>query len=283
MDGQEGGGGVALLSAEGERALVAAAQAGDREATGRLVEAFEPLVGKVVALYKGRGMPWDDLAQEARLGLLEAIPGFDPTKGRFATYASWRMRGRITRAFGSQGRLAKLSQYKAEQVRKARTILRLGGEAVDVALVLEVSEEVAQDVLEEAFRETSRLDAPRRYYDDGDAMTGYELIPEGDLTPFPSRQAGDRAASVLRPYVARLDSLEGQVLTLRYGLADEGALTLKQVGERLGLSLQEVWAVERRATRHLRALSKNSFLHTAPGNNETAEVESQARSRISSS
>ncbi len=264
------GGGVALLTADEEWVLAAAAKAGDKAATERLVEAFDPLAAKAARCYRGRGVPWDDLVQEARLGILEAIPHFMPERGRFSTCAWWWMRARLTRCFNTHGRLVRLSHYRAEQVTTARAIWERGGEAVDVALALDVSEDVADGILEEASRETSRLDAPREFHpkSDGDSFSAtlHDVVSEGDLTPLPSREAGNFAAYILRPHVARLELQERQVLTLRYGLGDEGAVSLKETGQRLGLTEREVWTIEKRAIRHLRGLSKSSPFHRLFGN-----------------
>ncbi|MER3456702.1 MAG: RNA polymerase subunit sigma-70 [candidate division GAL15 bacterium] len=72
---------------------------GDLQARARLVEAYQPLVFKVVM---GMGLPEAhlmDMIQEGTVGLIDAVERFDPARGfRFSTYASYRIRGAVLNA-----------------------------------------------------------------------------------------------------------------------------------------------------------------------------------------
>lgn len=53
-------------------------------------------ISKTFAYKKPNVLDFDDILQEARLGLLDAIDKFDPTKGfQFTTYAQQRIRGAV--------------------------------------------------------------------------------------------------------------------------------------------------------------------------------------------
>ena len=68
--------------------LVDAAQHGDAGAQEELVRRFEPLVQRVVwKLRLPPGCERDDLAQEARVGLLSAIRAWCPARGPFPAFA----------------------------------------------------------------------------------------------------------------------------------------------------------------------------------------------------
>ena len=68
--------------------LVDAAQHGDAGAQEELVRRFEPLVQRVVwKLRLPPGCDRDDLAQEARVGLLSAIRAWRPARGPFPAFA----------------------------------------------------------------------------------------------------------------------------------------------------------------------------------------------------
>ena len=67
---------------------VDAAQHGDAGAQEELVRRFEPLVQRVVwKLRLPPGCERDDLAQEARVGLLSAIRAWRPDRGPFPAFA----------------------------------------------------------------------------------------------------------------------------------------------------------------------------------------------------
>jgi RNA polymerase sigma factor (sigma-70 family) len=71
-----------------QRRLIEAAQHGDPYALHELIRRYEPLVHRVVR--KLRLPPWcerADLEQEARLGLLRAIRGWQPERGPFPAFA----------------------------------------------------------------------------------------------------------------------------------------------------------------------------------------------------
>src|SRR4051794_26608584 len=69
------------LAPEVERALVAAAQAGDPAARARLVEAFIGPVAALARRYRGAPVERVELLQEGVVGLLRALEGFDPRRG----------------------------------------------------------------------------------------------------------------------------------------------------------------------------------------------------------
>ena len=70
------------------RELIEAAQRGDVAAQEELVRRFEPLVQRVVwKLWIPRGCDREDIAQEARVGLLRAIRAWRPERGPFPAFA----------------------------------------------------------------------------------------------------------------------------------------------------------------------------------------------------
>src|SRR5450631_2636182 len=70
------------------RRLLEAAQRGERGAQEELVRRYEPLVQRVVwKLRLPLGCDREDLAQEARVGLLAAIRAWRPERGPFPAFA----------------------------------------------------------------------------------------------------------------------------------------------------------------------------------------------------
>lgn len=109
-----------VLGAEEEQVLVAAALRGERGATQRIAQSHLRLVCKIAARYERASLAAEDLVSEGVLGLLEALRRFDPTRGvRFAAYASWWIRARI-----SQYALANRRAVGLPDTRNARSIQR---------------------------------------------------------------------------------------------------------------------------------------------------------------
>ncbi|MBI4279166.1 MAG: sigma-70 family RNA polymerase sigma factor [Armatimonadetes bacterium] len=91
---------VAILAPEEEWDLwVRYRDHGDGESRCRLIEAYQPLVFKVVMQLRLAESWIMDMIQEGTLGLIEAVERFDYTRGiRFSTFATYRIRGRVLNA-----------------------------------------------------------------------------------------------------------------------------------------------------------------------------------------
>ena len=84
--------------------LIARAQAGDREASERLMMENTGLVWSVAKRFFGRGVDPDDLYQLGCLGFLKAVQGFDTAYGtQFSTYAVPKIAGEIRRFLRDDG------------------------------------------------------------------------------------------------------------------------------------------------------------------------------------
>jgi RNA polymerase sigma factor (sigma-70 family) len=72
-----------------QRRLLEAAQQGDRTAIEQLLRRYERLIWRVVwSLHLPPGCEREDLAQEARIGLLAAIRVWQPQRGPFPAFAA---------------------------------------------------------------------------------------------------------------------------------------------------------------------------------------------------
>src|SRR5437763_4723806 len=70
------------------RRLIEAAQQGDRQAQHELLRRYEPLVQRVVwKLRLPQYLDREDLAQEARIGLVAAMRAWRPERGPFPAFA----------------------------------------------------------------------------------------------------------------------------------------------------------------------------------------------------
>src|SRR5204862_244781 len=85
-------------------ALLQAAQSDDRRAMDELLRRYEPLVRAVVARVRAPyGCDREELAQDARLGLLGAIRAWEPDRGPFGAFAATCARGQVIKALDRAG------------------------------------------------------------------------------------------------------------------------------------------------------------------------------------
>ena len=82
-----------LLTGAEEIELAKRIERGDLAAKREMIERNLRLVHSLAQSYRGRGAAYDDLVQEATVGLVRAVEKFDHRHGgKFSTYAVWWIR-----------------------------------------------------------------------------------------------------------------------------------------------------------------------------------------------
>jgi RNA polymerase sigma-B factor len=203
-----------------------------------------PLARSLAMRYRRQTESLDDLVQVAALGLVKAIDGFDPARGKpFTAYAVPTILGELRRHFRDHVWNVRLPRGLQEMTMKvdaatANLTEDLGRfpTATEVSGHLEVSVEDVLEAIEAGHaRRTVSLDAPRRVGDE-DSTPAVEALP--------TREPGyDRIEADLASRAAGLDEREWEVLRLRF--AEE--LTQSEIGARLGVSQMQISRISRRA------------------------------------
>jgi RNA polymerase sigma-B factor len=208
-----------------------------------LVRRFMPLARALAARYRSQTEDREDLVQVASLGLLKAIDGFDPERGRpFTAYAVPTILGELRRHFRDHVgnlRLPRGLQELTMKVEKASAELtEREGRYPTPAQIAELLgipiEEVLEGLQAGQARSTLSLDAPRG--DDEESAPVVETLGkhDADLDGVEARMA---AAEV------ELDDRERMILRLRF----EEELTQKEIGDELGVSQMQISRISRAA------------------------------------
>lgn len=257
-----------LLTREEEQELGerAAAQA-DREARERLALCNLRLVVDIAGKYAGRGRDLMDLIGEGNLGLLHAAEKFDPKKGfRFSTYATYWIKRAIRRAVSSSVRTVHIPTYMIETVARAkqtqaqlRETLKREPAIEEVAQHLNLKESSIRLLKRALAAETRSMDEPEALGALSEASLAAILYerdePRPDQAVFNKMQM-----ETLAQLLETIDEREARVLSLRFGLEQEGPMTLRQVGRLIGLSRERVRQIEKRALERLKdGLSQAGF------------------------
>jgi RNA polymerase sigma-B factor len=213
------------------------------ELRDELVNRFLPLARSLAMRYRRRSESLEDLVQVASLGLVKAIDGYDPRRGRaFTAYAVPTILGELRRHFRDHVwnvRLPRGLQELTMSVDEATSELteELGRvpSAAEIGERLEISTEDVLEALEAAHaRRTMSLDAPR--IGEEAAIPTVETVGRAD-------GGYDRVEADLAAERAGLDEREWEVLRLRF--VDE--LTQREIGRRLGVSQMQISRISRGA------------------------------------
>jgi RNA polymerase sigma-B factor len=213
-----------------------------------LVHRLLPLARSFALRYRGAPEQLEDLIQVASLGLVKALDGFDPERGKsFVAYAAPTILGELRRHFRDhvwEIRVPRGLQERIAAVREA--VAQLSdemGRSPSVSQIserLKLSEEAVWEALQaEDSRRTLSLDTPRSH-DDGESVPMVETLGSPD-------RAYDAVEVQLAAEDAILDEREREVLRLRF----EEDLTQYEIGRILGVSQMQVSRIMRRALRKL--------------------------------
>ena len=216
------------------------------------------LVISVARQYQNRGLPLSDLIQEGNVGLVKAADKFDVERGvRFATHAVWWIRQSVTRALSNKSRTIRLPIQFAQRASELfRTRERLEQDLGRPPTPDELS--VAMRWPVEKVRHMLTVSQPPL---DLDAKHGAENSDD-DLLDFVADESGPQPEGVasdnmlleeITTLLEELPANEARVLRMRFGLSDGRALSLSEIGRRMGLSRERVRQINNAALSTLRA------------------------------
>ncbi len=247
------------LPVQTEHQLVRAAQQGDLRARERLVEAHLPQIAGVARVYRSSAsITRTELMQEGVVGLLRALERFDVERGvPFWGYAAWWVRQAMQQLVAELARPLMLSDRALRQLAQVKRahgdhVQRHGREPSQAQLMSDTGLSHAQlgDLLA-----LERIPQPLEQPVSG---------PEGELGVFGelivdplAEEAYEQLLDAseiqqVRALLASLNERERFILRSHYGL-DGPEQSLRQIGERLGLSAERVRRIEERALGKLRS------------------------------
>ncbi len=244
---------VPMISHEEEVELAQKAQAGDKAAKDKLVNANLRFVVNVAKKYQNHGLDLTDLISEGNLGLLTAVDKFDVTKGyHFISYAVWWIRQSILKAICEKSRAIRLPLNRANelvQIEHARKVVGTKKteqqEYEEIGAMLNMEPSHVRDMINIS-REMISLDAETNDSENGHTKvadffedSAYDR-PEEKAIEKSMHEEIDNVIDTLRPNEAR-------VIRMRYGLNGAKPMSLKEVGEECDLTKERIRQIEKHA------------------------------------
>ncbi len=245
-----------LLSAEEERGLADKVALGDPLAREHMVKANLRLVVNIARGYLGKGLNLEDLIEEGNLGLMRAVEGFDGTMDtRFSTYASYWIKQSIRRAVMNNGKPIRLPAYMVSLLakwRRATAVLseRLGRAPTheEVGKALRLSKK-KMGIVAKAIRVNNLTPHSENLEADGPALD--DVLTDDRNKGAETQLMESDDLNRIFEYLGSLEKREATVIRMRFGLDCYKPMTLREVGENLGLTRERARQLESQALQKL--------------------------------
>jgi len=256
-----------LLSREEEHRLAAEyKEFGNIEAAYRLVTANLRLVVMIAREYQRAFRNLLDLVQEGNIGLMEAVKNFDPYRGvRFPSYAVWWIRAYIIRYIMNDWRMVKIGTTQAQRklffnLQKEKERLEAEGFTPGQKLLAERLNVKEGEIVEMEQRLANRdlsTDVP---VGEGEEATLLDFLADNKETP-EERVAEAEYRRVLSEKMEEFGRTlkDKESVIFRERLLTEEPLTLREIGEKYGISRERVRQIEERIKKKLKGFLGKEF------------------------
>ena len=253
-----------LINAKEEVRLAKKIKQGDQKALEALTKANLRFVVSVAKQYQNQGLSLADLINEGNIGLIKAAKRFDETRGfKFISYAVWWIRQAILQALAEQSRIVRLPLNRVGTLHKIGKIssrLEQNYGRVpspdEIAKELDLPANEVSDTLKISNSHLS-LDAPFSQSEDNSLIDiledEFQPSPDESLMSHSLRSEIEKALDTLTPR-------EAEVINLYFGLNNDKALTLEEIGARFSLTRERVRQIKEKAIRRLRHASRSRSL-----------------------
>lgn len=248
---------IPRLTPEQEKEIAKQVQEGDPDARKKMIKANLRLVVSVAKDFSRSGISFLDLIEEGNLGLIKAVDKYEYKLGyRFSTYATWWIKQSMLRLINNQSSNVRIPVYiqelKSQIIKTERKLIhKLKRPPTDE----EVAKELGYPV--DKIIEVKRYMIPQVSLNT--TIDDLDEIEFGDLLMDPaniSKKDFDKLffkTQLVHDLLDKLNEKERKIIELRYGISeDRTRLTLKEIGEIMGITRERVRQIEHSAIKKLK-------------------------------
>lgn len=226
---------------------------GDKNAARELVNSNLRYVVPVALRYKKYGLPAFDLIQQGNLGLMVAVQRFDPSRGtRLLKYALFWIRTFIQDFITRSLKIVRIGTTRAERkiiggAKKAKNNLTLAKKEItneEIAKELQVDEKYFEEYQKFLNSRNTYLDSPISIDDSRPLLERISSSEDPESILAQKDEEAYRLA-LLHDAIESLNEREQYIVRER--LLTDNPIGLKEIAEKLNISMERVRQIEKRA------------------------------------
>ena len=239
---------------------------GDLEAARKLVSSNLKFVVRIANEYKNYNINMMDIIQEGNIGLMQAVKGFDPTKGyRLISYAVWWIRAYIQNYLIKSWSLVKVGTSQAQRklfykLRSSKNALEKDSDEITSEDYSKIAKELGvrdKDVIEMDQR-MSRKDLSLDTKLTDDSETAYINFLEDQRTNQEELVAKNQIETNIKANIAPiLDTLKDrEKYIIENRILTDTPKTLEEIGNKYKISRERVRQIETAALKKIKKAFK---------------------------
>ena len=246
-----------LLTFEEEYELAKKVKEGDLDARKEFIERNLKLVVSIARKYASNHLSLLDKIQEGNIGLMKAVEKYDPDKNyKFSTYATWWIRQAVGRSIECSDRSIRYPVYLVHRINKLtrleeQYLKKYGRDATNEELASELDLSLkAIDEIKKLREEPVSLNIV--IGDENDTELG-DFVPNNNTNIEQDTEMNFLSEDVkMLLDESKLTKKEKEVLSFRFGFADDHPRTLEEVGKIYGVTRERIRQIQKKAINKLR-------------------------------
>lgn len=236
------------------------AENGDKKAIDELVKRNLRFVVSVAKQYEAANAPLEDLVNEGNLGLIMAAQQYKVSTGfKFITYAVFWIRKMIMEYLAKNGRIVRLPSNKISGLSKLNQHIgeleQKLGRSVDLSEVIEeygtkFSKEEISELENISMLSFESLDSAMDESEGGSNL--YEIIENENASPSDHLITNQDLKKRIKNALGILKPRDRAIMVDLFGLEDNTPMSLKEVGEKVGLTREMVRQIREKSLKKLK-------------------------------
>jgi RNA polymerase primary sigma factor len=239
---------IKMFTPEEEAECAKKASNGDKSAVDEMVKRNLRFVVSVAKQYETPNLPLEDLVNEGNIGLILAVQHYNVSTGfKFISYAVWWVKKLIMEYVDKNSRLVRLPSNKINNLKKYnKKVSELEQKNCGVVNPFDIIDNLESVMSEHDIKDVEKIstmhfDSLDEYIGDGDSKSSlYELISDKSVEPTDQLLLKNDFKGHIYNILDKLKPRDKKIMIMLFGLDGSAPLTLKEVGEEVGLTREMV-------------------------------------------